>query len=123
MYLSWLLSAVLIILLAVEWRTRSFPLRVAATALALLTWLFAQPNYTNVRRNALAMPVAERVRQVGRSGVLSDFDSGVMTHSELLREETNKGAAMNWIALGSLVWLACTPMRKRSANEAGDLSG
>jgi hypothetical protein len=69
-----LLGLFFTVLLALEWRYRLRSVRMATALLALVLWFFSQPNPTRAARWAIAMPVTERVTEIG--GVpLSEYAS------------------------------------------------
>lgn len=107
------------LLLGFEWWRRMHSIRIIASVLALLVLLFAAPNYTAARRRAGAMPPAERVTHL-RGSVLSEYYSGVLTMEREAEDEANSGAGARMLALGALLWLACSPaLRRPSTAERG----
>ena len=107
------LGAAFAVLLSLEWRYRRTSLRVGTALLALMMLAWYQPNYTGARRRALGAPRAERVTTLGRSAdTVSSYESGVYTTMETVREAIRFGAPVRLAALGTLAWLACSPLRR-----------
>jgi hypothetical protein len=108
-----LLGVGFIVILAVEWRYRFKIVRVAAAVLAVLVWLFTQPNLTNARRRAMVMPPAERITQFRGGTLLSEYQSGVMTMDRAVIDQVDMAWYPSLMAVGVLAWLACSPAFRR----------
>jgi hypothetical protein len=103
-------------LLGLEWRYRRRSLRLVSIMLALVVWwLFGGPNYTIAGRRASAASAEERIR-VLRGDTLPPYFAGVDIMREYLLESEEEGAGPRRLALGVLVWLACTPVFRREAS-------
>ena len=116
------------LLLGLEWRYRFRSLRVGCAVLAVAVLFFSQPNTHAAWRWAMETPVAEREThypshipgEVGRP--LSEFESGVFAMRRAVIEESAGYAATRQIAVGVLLWLACSPAfpRSRGKSEASE---
>ena len=83
--------------------------------LALVVWwMFGGPNYTIAGRRASAASTEERIR-VLRGDTLPPYFAGVDIMRQYLLESEEGSAGPRRLALGVLVWLACTPVFRRQA--------
>lgn len=119
-----LVALIFAVLLGAEWRFQLRSVRIGVAALAILVLAFGQPNYSvTVRRVGAAAP-GERVTQL-RGSPVSEYESGVLTMYQAIDEAADARANIRILALGVLVWLACSPaLRHRRnvyepSNEAG----
>ena len=102
-------------LLGLEWRYRLKSLRLLTVLLALVVfWLFGGPNYTTAGRRASVASPEERVRVLA-GDTLSEYMSGVDIMREFLSESERENSGPRGVALGALVWLACSPMFRRES--------
>ena len=105
-------SLVFAALLGLEWRYQRRRLRLGTVGLALLVYAFAQPSVTVAGRRASAAPPEARIR-ILRGDTLSEFMSGVDLMREYLVQQLSARADLRLLALGVLVWLACSPALRR----------
>lgn len=101
------------ILLALEWRYRLAIIRLVTAVLALLVLVFTEPSPRRAARRAIVAPPTERVTQL-RGTPLSDYGSGVVTMERAIVADEEAFADENLLALGVLMWLACSPALRRS---------
>lgn len=106
-----LLFTTFAVLLGLEWRYQFRLLRVAAILLTLVVLFFAQPSSTRAARWAMFAPPAQRITALGAP--LSGYESGVATMRQAVEEDARMGADARLLAMGVLLWLACTPMFPR----------
>ena len=113
-----ILTAGFAALLALEWRYRRAGLRLAAALFALAVLFVCEPNLTGARRQALSAPLSERVTRSPLAGsetqVLSDYQSGVYTTMQFAVQDLGYGGGCRLAAVGTLVWLACSPVFRRA---------
>ena len=100
------------ILLGLEWHYQSRMVRVGTVTLALVGWMYAQPSYTVAGRRASSAPSEMRVTQL-RGEPLSEYLSGVATMRRAVIEQVEARSEIRLMALGVLVWLACSPVLRR----------
>jgi hypothetical protein len=107
------------VLVGLEWRYRLKGLRLAATALALVVMLFAQPSSTRAARSAISAPPGQRVTELGSA--LSEYESGVETMRQAVEQDSALGSDARLLSVAVLVWLACSPVisRGRGTRETG----
>ena len=115
-------AAIFAVLLGLELRYRRRLLKVATALVAVAVLLYFQPDYTSARRRALGAPVTDRVTKspvAGSEGdTLSDYHSGVYTTMRFIEGYATDGANARLIALGALVWLACSPVLRHAHGSA-----
>lgn len=111
------IAVVFVVLLGLEWRYRSRGLRVATALLALLVLGVYAPNHTGARRRALGASRSEWV--LPGIGAVADYERGVYTMSQTVREAADFGWAARMTALGVLTWLACAPTRRPARSLGG----
>jgi hypothetical protein len=114
-------AAFFTILLALEWRYRLAIIRLVTVVVTLLVLVFTEPNPRRAARRAIVAPPAERVTQL-RGSPLSDYGSGVVTMERAVVADEEAFADENLLALGVLIWLACSPALRRSPPSAGAAS-
>ena len=111
----WSVALAFAVLLALEWRYRLRTLRIGAAVLAVTMLFFFAPTYHAAWRRAMDTPPAERIADypgtvpgsVARS--LSEYESGVFTMHRAVVENAAGYARERDLAVGVLVWLACSP--------------
>ena len=108
-----LVALVFAVLLGIEWRYRLRSVRLGTAGLALVVWLFAQPNYIGAARRVSVAPPEERITTL-RGDTISEYLSGVTTMLEAIDDVNGAYATIRLLALGVLVWLACTPAFRRA---------
>lgn len=100
------------VLLVCDWRYQLRTVRLGAVTLSLVVLFFAEPSYVPVARRVSVAPPEERITQLhGRP--ISEYLSGVTTMYEAIGEVDAARANLRVIALGALVWLACSPVLRR----------
>jgi hypothetical protein len=121
---SILLAVAFAVLLGFEWRYRLKSLRLGAAVLALGVWVFAQPVPHRATRRAIAMPPTERVTHIVEGDTLSEYVIGVLTMAQAVSDDAKPGASSRLLALGVLLWLACSPSlyRRAPTQPTGDAS-
>ena len=107
-------AVVFLVLLGFEWRYKFRSLRIGTALLALLVWLWCQPNFTMAARRVSNAPPEARVTQLNGSKV-SDYESGVATMFEAIDDAVKEQASLRMLALGVLLWLACSPAFSRAS--------
>ena len=107
-----LLGLACAVLLALEWRYRLKSVRVTTAFIALVVWLYAQPNPTRAARRALEVPPAERVSGI-RGNALSEYASGVRTMERAAGDDAMIFDKERLLSVGVLLWLACSPVFRR----------
>jgi hypothetical protein len=105
-------AAFFAILLVLEWRYRRAIIRLVTAALALLLLLLTQPNFHRAARRALDAPLEARVPQFGDTSVTS-YESGVFTMERAIAADNDMFENEKLLALGVLMWLACSPALRR----------
>ena len=109
------------LLLGLEWRYRRRRLRLGAVLLALAVLAFYSPNYTTARRRALGTPPAERITWVhSPDQPVSAYESGVYTAIQAVVDAAAFGYDARMAAVGTLVWLACTPALRPTRSSPGE---
>ena len=101
-------AVVFLLLLGLEWRYQVRSLRTGTTLLALLVWLFCQPNFGAAGRRVSTAPPEARVTQIGGEKI-SVYLSGVTTMLTAIGDNLEERATCRLLALGVLLWLACSP--------------
>lgn len=86
--------------------------------LALFVIWFTQPLPRRAARLAIVAPPADRVTEI-RGDPLTDYGSGVATMERAIIRDAQMFANENLIALGVLMWLACSPALRRNRPSAG----
>jgi hypothetical protein len=108
------------ILLGLDWRFGLKSLRVGTAILALATLYFFQPSYHTAWRRAISAPPSELITQRPTSfsdsigPPLSDYESGVSSMYQAVRDVKRTYARERWLVLGVLFWLACSPVFRRA---------
>ena len=102
------------VLLALEWRYRIKTVRLGTALLAVIVWIFSQPNPTRAARRAIAMSPAERVTVIHGSQ-LSEYASGVATMEQAAGDDAMGYDKERLLSVGVLLWLACSPVFRRTA--------
>jgi hypothetical protein len=106
-------AAFFTILLALEWRYRLATVRLVTVVVTLVVMVFTDPSPRRAARRAIVAPPPERVTQL-RGSPLSDYGSGVVTMERAIVADEEAFADENLLALGVLIWLACSPALRRS---------
>jgi hypothetical protein len=101
------------LLLACEWRYQLRTLRLGIVMLALGVMFFAQPGYISVARRVSVSPPEERITEI-RGKPISEYLSGVTTLYEAFGKAGRVRRGVRLVALGALVWLACSPLLRRA---------
>jgi len=101
------------VLLGLEWRFRLRSVRLGTALLAVLVWVYAQPNPTRAARRALDTPPAERVTEI-RGNRLSEYAIGVRTMERAAGEDAMMFDTERLLSVGVLFWLACSPVFRRA---------
>lgn len=101
------------VLLACEWRYPRRTLRLGTVILSLVVLHLAQPGYVSVARRVSVAPPEERITQLHGSPI-SEYLSGVTTLYEAFGDAAHVGSGVRLIAMGVLVWLACSPALRRA---------
>jgi hypothetical protein len=111
------------VLLVCDWRYQLRTFRLGTVMLSLVVLFFAEPSYVPAARRVSVAPPEERITQLhGRP--ISEYLSGVTTMYEAIGEVDAARANVRLIALGVLVWLACSPVLLRARGpSAGDAYG
>jgi hypothetical protein len=120
----WSVAVAFAVLLGLEWRYRLKTLRIGAAILAVVMLVFFQPNYHAAWRRAMGTPPSERI--TGYPGTspgsvarpLSEYESGVFTMRRALSETVAGYARERELAVGVLLWLACSPAFRRVPGRA-----
>lgn len=115
------------LLLGLEWRYRLKSVRVGCAVLSVALLFFLQPNTHAAWRRAMETPAAEREThypspipgELGRP--LSEFESGVFAMRRAVIDEAGGYAGTRLIAVGALVWLACSPAFRGDRSPTGEL--
>lgn len=102
-----------IVILAAEWRYRLRFIRVGAVVVALLVWFFMLPDAHRAARRAIVMPPAERSTQLPGDPPLSEYQIGVVTMEHAVYDDADMGRNDRLMAIGALIWLACSPAFRR----------
>jgi len=107
-----LVAAALVVLLGIEWRYQLRAVRLATIALALIVWYFSLPNLTIAARWASTAPPEERVTHL-RGEEMSEYLVGVATMREAMSGQIEARSHTRLLAIGALIWLACSPAIRR----------
>lgn len=120
---AWFLgvATVFLLLLGLEWKYRLRSVRVGTAVLAIVMFLFSQPNPHAAWRRAISTPAEQRVTVwPGRDGErLSDYQSGVFTMYQAVADNAAGYARERRLGVAVLFWLACTPGLRRVRPAAG----
>jgi hypothetical protein len=114
-----LLAAFFAIALAAEWRWRKASIRLGTAVLALFVLWFTQPVPHRAARRAVDAPPAERVAEL-RGERLSEYESGILTMRQAIIEDGRMFRNDRLLALGVLMWLACSPALRRDRPSPGE---
>ena len=101
------------LLVACEWRYQLRTLRLAIVMLAMGVLFLAQPGYISVARRVSVLPPEERITEI-HGNPISGYLSGVTTLYEAYGEAGRVRRGVRLVALGVLVWLACSPVVRRA---------
>jgi hypothetical protein len=119
-------SALILVLLGIEWWRRSILARLAVLVLALFQLSFSEPDGMSARRAVLLLPREQRVLTLGPSptDTLSDYQSGVLTMDEALAREYWFLFPNRVMSRSILVWLVLAPVLRRGVpkNSQGSLA-
>jgi hypothetical protein len=110
------------ILLAVEWVRRSAPVRIATIALALAVFFFFLPMPHRAMREVIGLRGSARIDSLPNWGHLSDYASGVLTMKRAVEADIGMDADKRLLAVGVLVWLAISPVVRRTTGPIADAS-
>jgi len=113
-----LVALVFAVLLGFEWRYRLGRLRLTAVLLALFVLFFAQPSSTRAARWAIVAPPSQRITELGYP--LADYESGVETMRQAVEHDSEIGANARLLSIAVLVWLACSPMTRRTRGSSSE---
>ena len=117
-----LVALVFVVLLGLEWRKQIKGVRLGTAMLSLMVFLLAQPDYTTAARRVSVAPPEERITQLHGLSI-SEYESGVTTMYAAMDEASDRHAAIRLLMLGVLLWLACSPARRRTQRHSDDPTG
>lgn len=107
------------VLLGIEWRYQLGSVRLGAAMLSVIVLLFAQPSFTTAARRVSLAPPEARITQLHGS-TISEYESGVATMVRAIDEAHEERGNVRLLALGVLLWLACSPVLWRARRPSFD---